>query len=249
MTNATAFAPTTIAQWRALDAAEQRRRLEPAPRDPAWIVPPSSFTPTRAEGPLAGIPFAVKDNIDAAGVPTTVGCPEFAYTPDRSAEVVRRLTEAGAQLVGKTNLDQFATGLVGTRSPYGVVPNVHNPAYISGGSSSGSASVVARGLVPLALGTDTAVSGRVPAGLNGIVGLKPTRGWFSGRGVFPACRSLDCVSVFAASVDDAALAARVLGGYDAEDPYSRARPGTRPRAAGRPWATSWFRWIRRPCGS
>ena len=166
----------------------------------------------------------MKDNIDVRGVPTTVACPEFAYLPDRDAEVVRRLVEAGARIVGKTNLDQFATGLVGTRSPYGVVPNVHNPAYVSGGSSSGSASLVARGLVPLALGTDTAGSGRVPAGLNGIVGLKPTRGWFSFRGVFPACRSLDCVSILTARVRDAALVAWVLGGFDPEDPYARSRP-------------------------
>lgn len=144
--------------------------------------------------PLYGVPFAVKDNIDVEGLPTTAACPEFAYAPARSAAVVERLVEAGAIVIGKTNLDQFATGLVGTRSPYGAVPNCFDPAYVSGGSSSGSASVVARGLVPFALGTDTAGSGRVPAGLNNIVGLKPTRGALSGTGVVPACRTLDCVA-------------------------------------------------------
>ena len=221
------FAPLDFDGWRALDPEEQARRPgTAAPGDPAWIVPPEKF-PAReggAGGSLADLAFAVKDNIDVAGVPTTVACPGFAYVPDRDAEVVRRLVEAGARIVGKTNLDQFATGLVGTRSPYGVVPNVHNPAYVSGGSSSGSASLVARGLVPFALGTDTAGSGRVPAGLNGIVGLKPTRGWFSFRGVFPACRSLDCVSILTARVRDAALVASVLGGFDPEDPYARSRP-------------------------
>jgi allophanate hydrolase len=139
--------------------------------------------------PLYGVPFAVKDNIDVEGQPTTAGCPEFAYVPSRSAVVVERLVEAGAIVIGKTNLDQFATGLVGTRSPYGAVPNTFNPAYVAGGSSSGSASVVARGLVPFALGTDTAGSGRVPAGLNNIVGLKPTRGALSGTGVVPNTNS------------------------------------------------------------
>ncbi|MGO9308355.1 MAG: allophanate hydrolase [Spirochaetia bacterium] len=224
-----AFAPLDFAGWRALDPGDRARRPGTAgPGDPAWILPPAQF-PVREGvegGPLADLAFAVKDNIDVAGVPTTVGCPEFAYLPERDAAVVQRLLRAGARLVGKTNLDQFATGLVGTRSPYGVVPNVHDPAYVCGGSSSGSASVVARGLVPFALGTDTAGSGRVPAGLNGIVGLKPTRGWFSFRGVFPACRSLDCVSILTARVRDAALVASVLGGYDPEDTYARPRPPT-----------------------
>jgi allophanate hydrolase len=174
--------------------------------------------------PLYGVPFAVKDNIDAAGWPTTAGSPVFAYHPDRDATVVARLRHAGAILVGKTNLDQFATGLVGTRSPYGPVANSFDPAYISGGSSSGSASVVARGLAAFALGTDTAGSGRVPAGFNNVVGLKPTRGWLSTAGVVPACRTLDCVSVFALTVDDASLVAEVAGGYDDKDPYSRERP-------------------------
>ncbi len=174
--------------------------------------------------PLYGVPFAVKDNIDVAGWPTTAACPEFRYIAQATAPVVARLQAAGAILIGKTNMDQFATGLSGTRSPYGVVPNALNPAYIAGGSSSGSASVVARGLVPFALGTDTAGSGRVPAAYNHIVGLKPTRGWWSTRGVVPACRTLDCVSVFALTVADAAHIAAIVAGPDAEDPYSREDP-------------------------
>jgi allophanate hydrolase len=174
-----------------------------------------------AQRPLYGALYAVKDNIDVAGLPTTAACPAFAYTPSRSAAAVERLEDAGAILVGKTNLDQFATGLVGTRSPYGVVPNAVDPAFIAGGSSSGSAVAVARGWVTFSLGTDTAGSGRVPAGLNGIVGLKPSRGLVSARGVVPACRSLDCVSVFASSVDDATAVFAVLRGHDPEDPWSR----------------------------
>jgi len=171
--------------------------------------------------PLYGILFAVKDNIDVAGMPTTAGCPAFAYTPEHSAPVVQRLEAAGAILVGKTNLDQFATGLVGTRSPYGAVPNALQPAYIAGGSSSGSAVAVARGLVSFALGTDTAGSGRVPAGLNNIVGLKPSRGLVSTRGVVPACQSLDCVSICALTVPDAAAVLQVVRGFDSTDPHSR----------------------------
>lgn len=174
--------------------------------------------------PLYGVPFAIKDNIDALGWPTTAGCPAFGYTPADDATVVARLRAAGAILVGKTNLDQFATGLVGTRSPWGAVANSFNPAYVSGGSSSGSASVVARGLVPFSLGTDTAGSGRVPAGFNNIVGLKPTKGWLSTAGVVPACRTQDCVSIFALTVDDADHVAQVAAGFDAHDPYSRAKP-------------------------
>ncbi|WP_348273453.1 allophanate hydrolase [Piscinibacter sp. XHJ-5] len=162
--------------------------------------------------PLWGVPFAVKDNIDVAGVPTTAACPAFAYVPERHATVVQRLLDAGAVMVGKTNLDQFATGLVGTRSPYGEVPNSFDPAYVSGGSSSGSASVVARGLVPFALGTDTAGSGRVPAGFNNLVGLKPTPGLVPMGGVLPACRTLDVVSVFALTVADAARVTALMGG-------------------------------------
>ncbi len=188
--------------------------------------------------PLYGVPFAIKDNIDAAGWPTTAACAEFAYTAKADATVVAKLRAAGAILIGKTNLDQFATGLVGTRSPYGAVPNSFNPAYVSGGSSSGSASVVARGLVPFALGTDTAGSGRVPAGFNNIVGLKPSKGWLSNTGLVPACKTLDCISVFALTVGDALSVAQIAGGYDAADPYSRKNPGsakvgmpTKPRLA------------------
>ncbi|THF65641.1 allophanate hydrolase [Pseudothauera nasutitermitis] len=195
--------------------------------------------------PLYGVPFAVKDNIDVAGLPTTCACPEFAYIPERSATVVEHLEAAGAVVIGKTNLDQFATGLVGTRSPYGPVPNTFKPEYISGGSSSGSASVVARGLVPFALGTDTAGSGRVPAGHNNLVGLKPTRGRVSTTGLVPACRTLDCITVFALSVEDAEATLRVMGGFDESDPYSRhapARPAAWPEKPrlGIPARMDWF---------
>jgi allophanate hydrolase len=171
--------------------------------------------------PLFGVPFAVKDNIDVAGMPTTAACPAFAYTPNVSATVVDKLLAAGALLVGKTNLDQFATGLVGARSPYGTVRNALHPDYVSGGSSAGSAVAVALGMVSFSLGTDTAGSGRVPAGLNNIVGLKPTRGLLSTKGVLPACRSLDCVSIFAITVEDAWAVTGVAAGYDAAEPYSR----------------------------
>jgi allophanate hydrolase len=208
--------------------------------DPAWI---SLATPAQLQAqldqlaerlvaaggdlnklPLYGVPFAIKDNIDAAGWPTTAACPEFAYVAKHDATVVAKLRAVGAILIGKTNLDQFATGLVGTRSPYGAVPNSFNPEYVSGGSSSGSASVVARGLVPFALGTDTAGSGRVPAGFNNIVGLKPTKGWLSTCGLVPACRTLDCISVFALTVADAQAVANIAGGFDACDAYSRKNP-------------------------
>jgi allophanate hydrolase len=171
--------------------------------------------------PLYGIPFAVKDNIDVAGMATTAACPGFAYVAERSATVVERLLAAGALLVGKTNMDQFATGLVGTRSPYGRCSSVFDPARISGGSSSGSAVAVALGQVSFALGTDTAGSGRVPAAFNELVGLKPTRGLVSNRGVVPACASLDCVSVLAADLEGAAAVLAVAGAFDEEDPYSR----------------------------
>jgi allophanate hydrolase len=171
--------------------------------------------------PLYGIPFAIKDNIDFAGHPTTAACPEFAYTATASAAVVEKLVAAGAILIGKTNLDQFATGLVGVRSPYGVPRNTFNPEYIPGGSSSGSAVAVAAGLVSFSLGTDTAGSGRVPAAFNNLVGLKPTRGLLSARGVVPACRSLDCISIFALTAHDAAAVLRCARGFDAEDAFSR----------------------------
>ena len=177
-------------------------------------------TPTAAGG-LTGLSFAVKDNIDVAELPTTAGCPAYAYMPARHAHVVGRLLAAGARLAGKTNLDQFACGLNGTRSPYGAVPNSFNPDYVSGGSSSGSAYVVATGQVDFALGTDTAGSGRVPAGLNNIVGLKPSSGRLSAHGVVPAAPSADCVSIFARTVATAVRVLKAAHGYDAADPYSR----------------------------
>ncbi len=193
---------------------------------PIWIsVVPRNQAVAKAQsgskGALYGIPFAVKDNIDVAGLPTTCACPEFAYTPATSAFVVEQLEAAGAILIGKTNLDQFATGLVGTRSPYGIPSCVFDKDYISGGSSSGSAVAVASGLVSFALGTDTVGSGRVPASFNNIVGLKPTKGLISTRGVVPACRTQDVVSVFALTVRDAALVAGMASKLDADDPFAR----------------------------
>ena len=234
------MAPPTIANLRRLyaDAAIEPRALlkrlsraaERCEDRAAWIhrLDPSTVERLLAQAeadpvarPLKGIPFAIKDNIDLAGVPTTAGCPAYAYVPKRSATVVQRLLAAGAVPVGKTNMDQFATGLVGTRSPYGATRNAVNPEYIAGGSSSGSAVAVRLGLVAFALGTDTAGSGRVPAAFNGIVGFKPTRGWWSTRGVVPACRTLDCVSVFTRTVADARAVAEVAGGFDVGDPFSR----------------------------
>lgn len=178
--------------------------------------------------PLAGLVAAVKDNIDVAGLPTTAGAPSYEYLPARDAACVARLRRAGAVVIGKTNLDQFATGLVGTRSPYGAVRNAWDPAKISGGSSSGSAVAVALGLVDFALGTDTAGSGRVPAALNGIVGVKPTRGVIPCTGVVPACRSLDCVTVLAPSLALARRAVAVMAGPDGVDPLASLLGG-RPR--------------------
>ena len=228
--------PLTLADWRAAYAAGARPAdlLAPllaqrAADDPAWIHRCSAAfiaaqldrlaAPEARALPLYGVPFAVKDNIDVAGLPTTAACPAFAHTPERHATVVQRLLDAGAVLVGKTNLDQFATGLVGTRSPYGEVPNTFDPAYVSGGSSSGSASVVARGLVAFALGTDTAGSGRVPAGFNNLVGLKPTPGRVPMAGVVPACRTLDVVSVLALTVADAAQVMALIEGADDEPAF------------------------------
>ncbi len=181
-----------------------------------------------ADLPLYGVPFAVKDNIDVAGFHTTAACKEIQYLATQDAAVVAKLKKAGAIVVGKTNLDQFATGLVGVRSPYGAVKNSFNPEYISGGSSSGSSVVVANGIVPFSLGTDTAGSGRVPAGHNNIVGLKPTKGWFSTTGLIPACRTIDVISIFALHIDDAWIIASLMQGYDQTDEYSRAHPANVP---------------------
>jgi allophanate hydrolase len=174
--------------------------------------------------PLYGIPFAVKDNIDVAGLPTTAACPDFSYIANETAPAVQRLLDAGALLVGKTNLDQFATGLVGVRSPYGTPRNAIDPSCVPGGSSAGSAVAVSAGLVSFSLGTDTAGSGRVPAGFNNIVGVKPTKGLFSTRGVVPACRTLDCVSIFALTTEDGADIRDVMAAFDAKDAYSRTAP-------------------------
>lgn len=209
---------------------ETGKRIRERGERPIWIhlIPEQraiecaeALGPFREDLPLYGIPFAIKDNIDLAGVPTTAGCPAYAYTPSESATVVSRLMAAGAVPIGKTNLDQFATGLVGTRSPYGACSSVFDERYISGGSSSGSAVAVAAGLVGFSLGTDTAGSGRVPAAFNGIVGLKPTRGAVSTKGIVPACRTLDCVSIFAATCAEASQVLSVASGFDSTDPWSR----------------------------
>lgn len=227
-------------------------RLQLDATDPAWIYILSAEEldeQINALGstdlPLYGIPFAVKDNIDVAGIPTTAACPAFTYIPSKDATTITLLKKAGAIVVGKTNLDQFATGLVGTRSPYGAVPNSFKPDYVSGGSSSGSGVTVARGLVPFSLGTDTAGSGRIPAGFNNIVGLKPTKGRFSTSGVVPACRSLDCVSIFSLTVSDAETVAKILTAFDAADGFSRTAPhastyfSSKPRF-GIPFIPNWF---------
>jgi allophanate hydrolase len=184
--------------------------------------------------PLFGVPYAVKDNIDVAGLPTTAACPGYAYHPAADAPLVARLRAAGAICVGKTNLDQFATGLSGTRSPYGACESPLLPGLISGGSSSGSAVAVAAGLVPFSIGTDTAGSGRVPAALCGITGLKPSRGLVSTLGTVPACASLDCPSVFAASVGDASAVLAVIAAFEPADPWSRPLPAPSPSTASAP---------------
>jgi allophanate hydrolase len=219
--------PALVGTFEAADTAWIWRAPASFVLDQIAALPPAPDAAT----PLWGVPFAVKDNIDVAGIPTTGACPAFAYTPARSATAVERLRAAGAILVGKTNLDQFATGLVGTRSPYGEVPNTFDPDYVCGGSSSGSASVVARGLVPFALGTDTAGSGRVPAGFNNLVGLKPTPGSVPMTGVLPACRSLDVVSVLALTVADAALVMALFEGAAGEARFNEPVP--RPDWLGR----------------
>src|SRR5580704_2334464 len=205
-------------------------RIEKEPLAPVWIsLVPRNTALERAVAlaagsqdlPLYGIPFAVKDNIDVEGLPTTAGCPAFSYVPQRSAGAVQKAVDAGAILIGKANMDQFATGLVGIRSPYGACSSIYHAGYISGGSSSGSALAVAKGEVCFALGTDTAGSGRIPAAFNGIVGVKPTRGLISTAGVVPACRSLDCVSVFSPDIETGAQVLEVLAGVDERDPYSR----------------------------
>jgi allophanate hydrolase len=227
--------PPTLARTGPIEAVERAyRRIGALAGNPVFLhVVPREAALERArwlEGlaaaekrnfPLHGATFAVKDNIDVAGLPTTAACPAFAYTAGTTATAVQRLLDAGAILIGKTNLDQFATGLTGTRSPYGACRNAIDPAYISGGSSSGSAVAVALGVCDFALGTDTAGSGRVPAAFNGIVGLKPTRGMVSAAGVVPACRSLDCVSVFSADCATALEVLAVIEGFDAGDAYSR----------------------------
>ena len=211
-----------------------------AHNDPAIFITLRDEADVRAEAralartsktalPLYGIPVAIKDNIDVKGLPTTAACPAFLYHAAGDATSVARLREAGALILGKTNLDQFATGLVGVRTPYGIGRNLFDPKLIPGGSSTGSALAVAAGLVPLALGTDTAGSGRVPAGFSNIVGLKPSRGLVSTAGVLPACRTLDCVSVCALTVDDAMAMLDVIAGPDTADPYSRSFP---PHAVG-----------------
>src|ERR1700745_2107973 len=208
---------------------EVYRRIRSLPVTPIWIhlVPEedgmraAEALPGSPSSAVFGIPFAIKDNIDAANLPTTAGCPMFSYVAEQDATTVGHLKNAGGILIGKTNLDQFATGLLGIRSPYGACSSVFHPDYISGGSSSGSAVAVAAGLVSFALGTDTAGSGRVPAAFNNIIGLKPTRGLISTRGVVPACRSLDCVSIFALTPRDSSVVLDVVACFDPDDELAR----------------------------
>ncbi|MDM7966580.1 allophanate hydrolase [Blastomonas fulva] len=222
-TSAVTIAEDTLARLAAYDAVQPQIWICRA-SDEALLAAARTIDARVAAGEvllLAGVPFAVKDNIDVAGFETTAACPAFAYRPDASATVVERLLAVGALCVGKTNLDQFATGLNGTRSPYGAPRNAYNLGYVSGGSSSGSSSAVAAGLVAFALGTDTAGSGRVPAAFQHLIGFKPSKGRWSNRGVVPACRTLDCVTVFTDDTRDARLVDGVVAGFDAADAYSK----------------------------
>ncbi len=222
-TSAVAAMQETLARIAAYDAVQPQIWISRA--SPETLLAAATAIDARvAVGevlPMAGVPFAAKDNIDVAGFQTTAACPVFAYTPETSSTVVERLLAAGAICVGKTNLDQFATGLVGTRSPYGIPRNASNLAYVSGGSSSGSSIAVAAGLVPFALGTDTAGSGRVPAAFNHLIGFKPTKGRWSTSGLVPACRTLDCITVFTDDTADARLVDQVAAAFDPADPWSK----------------------------
>lgn len=244
-TSAVAVAEETLARVTAYDAIQSQVWISRASSE-QFLAAARAVDARVAAGeslPLAGVPFAVKDNIDVAGFETTAACPAFAYSPEASAGVIERLLEAGAICIGKTNLDQFATGLNGSRSPYGIPRNAYNLSYVSGGSSAGSSVAVAAGLVPFALGTDTAGSGRVPAAFNHLVGFKPTKGRWSTRGLVPACRTLDCITVFTDGTADARLVDQVVAAFDPADPYSkpladvplgRTRIGV-PRRAQRNW--------------
>lgn len=227
-TSAVAVAEETLVRLAAYETIQPQIWISRA--SPADILASARALDDRVSAgedlPLAGVPFAVKDNIDVAGFDTTAACPAFAYRPQSSATVVEKLLAAGALCIGKTNLDQFATGLNGTRSPYGVPRNAYNLDYVSGGSSSGSSVAVAAGMVAFALGTDTAGSGRVPAAFQYLIGFKPSKGRWSNRGLVPACRTLDCITVFTADTADARLVDRVVAGYDMADPYSRALADT-----------------------
>lgn len=223
-TTAVAVAEDTFARVEAYNAVQPQIWISRATR--SELIDAAEAVDARVAAgedlPLAGVPFAVKDNIDVAGFETTAACPAFAYEPEDDAGVIERLLAAGAICVGKTNLDQFATGLNGSRSPYGIPRNASNLGYVSGGSSSGSSVSVAAGLVAFALGTDTAGSGRVPAAFNHLIGMKPTKGRWSTRGLVPACRTIDCITVFTDDTADARLVDAVIAGFDVADPYSKA---------------------------
>jgi len=231
-TSAVAVAQETLARAEAYDAVQPQIWISRASAE-RFLDAARAVDARIAAGevlPLAGVPFAAKDNIDVAGFETTAACPAFAYRPEASAGVIELLTDAGALCLGKTNLDQFATGLNGSRSPYGIPRNAYNLSYVSGGSSSGSSVAVAAGIVAFSLGTDTAGSGRVPAAFNHLIGFKPTRGRWSTRGLVPACRTLDCITVFTDDTGDARLVDEVLSHYDAADPFSKPLANA-PRAA------------------